>query len=130
MMDTTQLTRAIQFLGMTTSTAAISLTQMFRALVAVPRESAALLSRRASGALARRRYGLALVVLSLGLPAGATTVIGPWVPKFKGLDYSVSTNTPSAEFPNHHVVHALRVDLADPDIRLHTTPRISDYVAN
>ncbi|MCI0534917.1 MAG: phosphodiester glycosidase family protein, partial [Verrucomicrobiales bacterium] len=72
----------------------------------------------------------ALFLLALAVPARATTVIGPWVPKFKGVDYSVSTNIPSGgEFPNFHVVHALRVDLADPDIRLHSTPRISDYIA-
>jgi hypothetical protein len=47
------------------------------------------------------------------------------------VDYSVSTNLPTGgEFPNLHVVHAVRVDLTDPDIRLHTTPRISDYAAN
>jgi hypothetical protein len=48
---------------------------------------------------------------------------------FKGIEYSVSTNIPSgAEFPNHHVVHALRIDLSDPDIRLLTTPRLENYV--
>jgi hypothetical protein len=74
--------------------------------------------------------GLAAIVLMATISGKATTVVGPWVPKFKGVDYSVSTNIPSGdEFPSFHVVHALRVHLTDPDIRLHTTPRIDDYVA-
>ena len=64
------------------------------------------------------------------IPARATPIVGSWVPIFKGVDHSVSTNIPSGgDFPNRQVVHALRVDLTDPDIRLLTTPRLSNYVA-
>jgi hypothetical protein len=55
--------------------------------------------------------------------------IGPWIPKFKGVDFSVSTNIPSGpggEFPSRSVVYTLRVDLTDPDIQLLTTPRIAN----
>jgi hypothetical protein len=74
--------------------------------------------------------GLALALLVTEVPARATTVIGPWVPVFKGVDYSVSTNFPGdGGFPRLQVAHAFRVDLTDPDIRLLTTPRISNYAA-
>jgi hypothetical protein len=76
------------------------------------------------------RLSVALAFLIAGLAARATPVIGPWQPLFKGVDYSVSTNLPSGgEFPNLAVVHAFRVDLTDPDIRLLTTPRTSNYLA-
>jgi len=62
-------------------------------------------------------------------PAHATTEIGPWVPIFKGIDHTVGTNTPAGGgFSTLQVMHALRVDLEDPDIRLFATPRISTYV--
>jgi len=76
------------------------------------------------------KFSLALAFLIVTFPALATPVIGPWVALFKGVQYSVSTNIPTGgEFPNRQVVHAFRVDLTDPDIRLLTTPRITDYVA-
>src|SRR5438552_2372234 len=76
------------------------------------------------------KMSLALAFLIAAFPARATPVIGPWKPLFKGVDYSVSTNPPSVgDFPNLQVVHAFRVDLSDPDIRLLTTPRISNYAA-
>ena len=76
------------------------------------------------------KISLALPFLIAALPAWATPVIGPWKALFKGVDYSVSTNIPSGgDFPDLQVVHAFRVDLTDPDIRLLTTPRITDYVA-
>lgn len=80
----------------------------------------------------RRRYGgwLALLCVLAPFPVPAATVLGPWTPIFKGIDYSVSTNTPGGEgFPRLQVVHAFRVDLADPDVRLFTTPPISNYTA-
>jgi hypothetical protein len=77
-----------------------------------------------------KKISLALAFLVAGFSARATTVIGPWVPAFKGVDYSVSTNIPSGgNLPRLQVVHAFRVDLTDPDIRLLTTPPISNYVA-
>jgi len=63
--------------------------------------------------------------------ARATSAVGPWIPIFKGVDHSVGTNTPGdGDFPSMFVVHALRIDLTDPDIRLFTTPRIADYSAD
>jgi len=50
-----------------------------------------------------------------------------WTPIFKGIDYAKGTNTPTTTYPNRNVMHAMRVDLQDPDIQLFTTPRISDY---
>jgi hypothetical protein len=49
---------------------------------------------------------------------------------FKGVDHSVSTNTPGGTIPRLQVVHALRVDLTDPDIRLETTPRLASNYAS
>ncbi len=65
-----------------------------------------------------------LPVLS-ATPALAQTTIGEWKPKFKGIDFSLSSNIPAAGTLSHQqIVYALRVDLADPDIRLFTTPRL------
>lgn len=80
--------------------------------------------------------GRPLLTLWVGLALGtlsvrATPVVGPWEPKFKGVEFSVSTNVPGVgNFSNLQVVSALRIDLADPDIQLLTTPRNSNYVAN
>jgi hypothetical protein len=79
------------------------------------------------------RAFLIVAALTLGgFSASGAPIVGPWIPTFKGVDHSVSTNLPGGggDFPNRQVVHALRVDLTDPDIRLLTTPRISNYVAN
>lgn len=61
----------------------------------------------------------------------ATPVPGPWVPIFKGVDWAVGTNDPSVSgnFPRLQVVHCVRVDLTDPDVRLFATPRAPTYVA-
>ena len=73
---------------------------------------------------------LGLAILIGTFTARATPVIGPWVPLFKGVDFSVSTNTSTGgDFSNLQVVHSFRVNLTDPDIRLFTTPRISNYAA-
>src|SRR5438270_10465538 len=53
----------------------------------------------------------------------AATIVGPWTPIFKGIEHSVNTNTPGA-IPRQIVIHALRIDLTDPDISLETTPRV------
>ncbi|MCB1126808.1 MAG: phosphodiester glycosidase family protein, partial [Verrucomicrobiae bacterium] len=77
----------------------------------------------------RAGTGLALAFTLAGTPARAGTVVGPWTPIFKGIDYSVSTNVPgSGDFPRLQVVHAFRVDLTDPDIRLFTTPPLPDPI--
>lgn len=70
--------------------------------------------------------GLALALWSV--PSHAQTVLGPWVPLFKGIDSTMGTNTPGAgQFPDQHVIYALRVDLTDPDVQLFATPRISPF---
>src|SRR5688572_1251409 len=67
-------------------------------------------------------FGLLLITVA-AVPA--QTVLQPWVPRFKGIDYAVGTNTPGGgtSFPNLQVVYFLRVDLTDPDIRLYASPR-------
>jgi hypothetical protein len=76
-----------------------------------------------------------ILVFWLGLvcdSAQAAPLPGPWVPIFKGIDHAVGTNNPSlpGNFPNEwQVVHCVRVDLTDPDVRLFTTPRAPSYVA-
>lgn len=61
----------------------------------------------------------------------AATILGPWVPMFKGIEHAVGTNTAGGGgFPDLQVVHFLRVDLTDPDIRLLASPRRTNWVAN
>lgn len=73
-----------------------------------------------------------ILLLAAGiLSARASTVLGPWVPVFKGIDHAVGTNTPGGGgFSVLQVAHVMRVDLTDPDIQLFSTPRIADYVAD
>ena len=75
-----------------------------------------------------------LWVAALGLIIPATeagTVLGPWTPLFKGIDHAVGTNTPGGGgFATLQVVHAIRVDLTDPDIQFFATPRLANYVAD
>ncbi|PYM15141.1 MAG: hypothetical protein DME18_04970, partial [Verrucomicrobia bacterium] len=72
---------------------------------------------------------IAVALAALG-PAQASTTLGSWVPIFKGIDHAVGTNTPGGGgFPDLQVVHALRIDLSDPDIQLFSTPRFTNYLA-
>ncbi|PYL01686.1 MAG: hypothetical protein DME19_00780, partial [Verrucomicrobia bacterium] len=72
---------------------------------------------------------IAVALAALG-PAQASTTLGSWVPIFKGIDHAVGTNTPGGGgFPDLQVVHALRIDLSDPDIQLFSTPRFANYLA-
>jgi exopolysaccharide biosynthesis protein len=73
-----------------------------------------------------------LIVLSLSVPVNdASTILGAWTPLFKGIDHAVGTNTPGGGgFATLQVVHAVRVDLTDPDIQLFTTPRVANYAVN
>ncbi len=76
----------------------------------------------------------ALISLSLmtSLGAGrADVLISSWTPLFKGIDQAVGTNRPNTVFTNRGVIytntrlqvaHCVRVDLADPDVRLLATP--------
>lgn len=73
---------------------------------------------------------VAAMLISLAA-ADATPILTPWTPAFKGIDRVVGTNTPGGGgvFTNLQVIHALRIDLTDPDVRLFTTPRLTNYVA-
>ena len=70
--------------------------------------------------------GAVWVVLSIRCVGGSTTLT-PWVPVFKGIDHAIGTNIPGtgATYPDRMVVHVMRVDLHDPDVKLFPTPRIS-----
>ena len=71
---------------------------------------------------------LALVTLTLEW-ASASTWLGPWVPLFKGVDHAIGTNSPGGGgYPVVQRVHALRVDLSDPDVALFASPRSATYV--
>jgi hypothetical protein len=86
----------------------------------------------------RPRFALAFPVcllasvLLVGEKVPASTVLSPWIPIFKGVERAAGTNTSGggAIANNLQVVNAIRVDLTDPDVRLFTTPRISNYSAN
>jgi hypothetical protein len=65
--------------------------------------------------------GSAAVVL-LFTSAEAQMLVGAWNPVFQGVDFALGTNLPSGNMPNLHVVHALRLDLTDPDLQLFTDP--------
>jgi hypothetical protein len=81
----------------------------------------------------KRMKWLAMVLagLAVSIQLQAATTLGPWVPLFKGINHAVGTNTSSdGGFPDLQVVHILKVDLQDSDIRLFTTPRYKDYVAD
>jgi exopolysaccharide biosynthesis protein len=81
--------------------------------------------------LIRKLSSAFLVLALLCANASAATTMTQWSPQFKGIDSASGNNTPSATMPNQHVVHALRVDLTDPDIQLRTTPRVpSNYQPN
>lgn len=48
---------------------------------------------------------------------------------FKGVDFATGASTGRGSgFTNDMVVYALRVDLSDPDVRLFSSPRITNYV--
>ncbi len=64
------------------------------------------------------------LLLSGAGSAGAGTVLSPWTPVFKGVDYAAGTNTPGGGgMPDLQVVYTMRVDLTDTDIRLFASPR-------
>jgi hypothetical protein len=73
----------------------------------------------------------ALLLLLTALPLLAAPVVTGWKPLFKGIDYLTGTNSQSGgDFSNLMVAHVLRINLADPDIRLLPTPRHTNYVVN
>ena len=74
------------------------------------------------------------LALALGLgmaPAAmAAPSLTPWQPIFKGIDLARGTNTTSSgDFNNRMVMQALRIDLADPDVRLLPSPRNPAYIS-
>ena len=75
------------------------------------------------------KFVLTVGMMAFGLvtvPAAST--VTPWVPIFKGIDEATGTNNEAAITLS---VHALRVDLQDPDIRLHVTPPVTtNYIPN
>lgn len=81
-----------------------------------------------------KRFKFILTVcagLVVCLQLEAATTLGPWIPLFKGIDHAVGTNTSTGGgFPELEVMHVLRIDLSDPDIKLFTTPRYKNYVAD
>lgn len=75
------------------------------------------------------RLGACALLLAVG-PVTAAPVVTDWKPLFKGIDHLTGTNRQSAgDFNNLMVAHVLRINLADPDIRLLPTPRHTNYVA-
>ena len=69
--------------------------------------------------------------------AHADVVLTAWTPIFKGIERAAGTNTPTTFFTNNQVAYAngtlqvatcLRIDLQDPDVRLFTSPRATNYV--
>ena len=108
-MATTQLTRAIQLQGIVINLVASRM------------------KYRCSDVI---RILLSVAFVTAAVQVKAALSIGPWIPKFKGVDLSVSTNIPPSggQLVRRQVVSALRIDLTDPDVRFFTTPRISGYI--
>ncbi len=72
-----------------------------------------------------------ILCLMIAGAAQAATVLGPWVPIFKGIDHAVGTNTPAGGgFPDLMVMNALRVDLTDSNIQLYASPRCPNYLVD
>lgn len=71
----------------------------------------------------------ALFLLGLAASHGEVTYT-PWIPIFKGIDRASGTNT-AGYTGGQHVAQAVRIDLQDPDVRLFTTPPVTNnWVAN
>ena len=71
---------------------------------------------------------LAIVFLAIAAARGASSV-SAWTPIFQGIDEASGTN--DASFFGTLSAHALRVDLQNPDIRLMTTPPVTNnYVSD
>ena len=78
-----------------------------------------------------KRALISLALLTLLGTGRADMLFSSWTPLFKGIDHAVGTNRPNTVFTNRGVVytdsllqvaHCVRVDLADPDVRLFATP--------
>ena len=73
-----------------------------------------------------KKLSLVTLALLLHLAAPASVVVGPWATLFQGIDHAVGTNIADATHPRRQVVHCLRVDLTDPDLRLFTSPHCTN----
>jgi hypothetical protein len=76
-----------------------------------------------------KRIWLLFALIVAASPLQATNTVTAWRTVFKGIEHAVGTNFPDGTNPRLQVVHCMRVDLMDPDVRLFTTPRPSNYVA-
>src|SRR5512138_2491617 len=76
------------------------------------------------------KFVVAIGLLGLSLvTAPAANTVSPWVPIFKGIEAATGTNDGGGGVTLS--VHALRVDLQDPDVRLFVTPAVTNnYVPN
>lgn len=71
----------------------------------------------------------AVVMALAGSRLHGAPQVGNWQPLYKGIELMRGTNTVSSgDFQNRMVMHCLRVDLRDPDIRLHPTPALTNRV--
>lgn len=82
-------------------------------------------------------HSILRILLPLGLlpfwvgTATGTPALGPWTPLYRGVEMAQGTNIPGGSMPNSHVVYVIRVDLADPTVRLFSSPRLEQgYAAN
>ena len=82
-------------------------------------------------------HALVMLLIFSSLSARANVVVTPWSPLFKGIERALGTNTPTTFFTNNGVAYTnhtlqvatcLRIDLQDPDVRLFTSPRATNYV--
>lgn len=84
--------------------------------------------RKAPQILNRMLFCAAILLI---VPSGfAAMTLTDWNPIFKGIEHARGTNTPNGSFPHLNVIHAIRVDLQDPDIELFSSPRIDSYEAD
>ncbi len=79
---------------------------------------------------------LAFVLLHWAINAKGALITTPWLPIFKGVERAAGTNSPGTIFTNNGVIYTnttlqvancVRVDLLDPDVRLFTAPRTTNY---
>jgi hypothetical protein len=61
--------------------------------------------------------------------AQASITVGSWTPLYKGIEFATGQAVPGGTEVNLQQVRALRVDLLDPDVRLFTTPRLTNAPA-
>ena len=68
----------------------------------------------------RLTFPTLLFLVFLAASARAEVKVGPWLPLFKGIEHAVGEA--DAKEPRLQKANALRIDLADPDIRFLATP--------